>query len=111
MEKQSTPFRKEKIAELISHKASQFISENSNRSSLITVTHAELSKDFKEAVIFVTVFPEDREEQVMDFLSRNRQDFRNFLRNERLRVIPRVDFVIDRGEKHRQKIDEISREI
>lgn len=102
----------EKVEEVIHHLANDFIKEESNHTSMITVTKVELSKDFKKAIIFVTVLPSDQETAVSDFLRRNRSEFREYAKkNSRMRRVPLFDFMIDEGEKARQRIDEISREV
>ena len=100
------------VALLIKDAAADFFNIESNRTSLITVTGADISKDFSNATVYFTVFPDDQEEQVLHFARRKRADFKSYLKsNLQLRRIPFVDFKIDVGEKHRQKIDEISREV
>ena len=99
--------RKEKI---ITEAASKFISLEASRESLITVTRVLPSKDFKNLDIFVTVLPEGLEKKVMSYLKRHRSGFKEFVRKTTtLRDIPFFEFKIDDGEKHRQKIDDISR--
>lgn len=101
----------EKLIELLRHKAAAFVQENSNRTSLITVTNAAVTPDGKGATIYVTVFPVEKEEEALDFMRRQRPAFKHFLRDSaRLRVIPFVDFKLDVGEKNRQKIDELTKE-
>lgn len=98
--------------ELLGHLASEFIASESNRKSLITVTNTEVTKDFKKALIFVTVFPENQEKAVLDFLKRQRSTFKQYVKaNSKLPRVPQFDFMIDSGEKSRQRIDEISYEI
>lgn len=106
------PHRKKRILGVVSRAASEFIERESNGKSLITVTNVDLSTDFQKAVIFVTVFPDQEEKKAVDFLKRNLNEFREFIKSHtRLQHIPWFDFEIDRGEKKRQRIDEISREI
>jgi ribosome-binding factor A len=101
-----------KVSLLIKDAAADFLNRESNRTSLITVTGANISKDFAKATVFFTVFPDDQQEQVLHFARRKRADFKTYLKSHlRLRRIPFVDFEIDEGEKHRQRIDEISREV
>jgi ribosome-binding factor A len=105
-------FHEEKTKEEIQHLASRFVETESNRNSLITVTSAHLTKDFKKAIIFVTVFPESGEEKALHFLKRQRSDFRHFVKkNSRIGRIPFFDFEIDKGEKSRQRIEELSQEV
>ena len=102
-------FHEEKTKEEIQHLASKFIEFESNRNSLITVTSAHLTKDFKKAIIFVTVFPEKEEDKAVNFLKRQRSNFKHFVKkNSRIGRIPFFDFEIDKGEKSRQRLEEIS---
>jgi len=100
--------KSDQSANLIREYAALFISRERNRSSLITVTSATISNDYKKATIFFTVLPQDKENAVLDFLKRKRSELREFLK-ERMprRNIPFVEIEIDRGEKNRQRIDEI----
>lgn len=98
--------------ELLSHLASEFIASESNRTSLITVTNTEVTKDFKKAIIFVTVYPQNQENAVMDFLKRQRSEFKQYVKkNSKIPRVPQFDFMIDSGEKSRQRIEELSHEI
>ncbi len=100
------------VSLLIKDAAADFLNKESNRTSLITVTGANISKDFSNATVFFTVFPDDQQEQVLHFTRRKRSDFKEYLKSHlRLGRIPFVDFKIDEGEKHRQRIDEISRSV
>lgn len=98
--------REEEFARL----AAEFINHNSNRQSLITVTRAVLSSDERRVDIFFTVLPEDKEDEVAFFLTRNRADFRDYLKQHtgNLRFVPTVDFILDAGEKNRQILDTLS---
>lgn len=101
-----------KISLLIKDAAADFLNRESNRTSLITVTRANVSKDFANATVFFTVFPDEQQEQVLHFARRKRPDFKAYLKSHvRLKRIPFVDFEIDFGEKHRQHIDTISQNI
>ena len=101
-------FKNRKAEKIILKKASEFIQKESNRQSLITVTNISTSKDFQNATIFVTVFPEHKEEAGIDFLKRNQKEFKNYIKKEtRLNKIPHFEFQIDSGEKSRQRIEEL----
>lgn len=103
--------RQEKVKELIKELAAQFLQNESNYTSLITVTNADVSPDLKRATIFVTIYPENNEESALNFLKRKRKDFKEFAKSKaRMKSIPFFDFEIDKGEKNRQLIDELSKE-
>ncbi len=102
----------EKRASLFRELAARFIQAEANVPPLITVTSATLSSDFGHATIFVTVYPETGEEQVLNFLKRKGSEFRGFVKkNGHIKVIPFFDFKIDFGEKHRQHLDTVVTEI
>jgi len=100
--------RQSKVKDLLKEMAAQFLQSESNYTSLITVTNADVSRDLKKATIFVTVFPEDSEKDALNFLKRKRRGFKEFVKSKaRLRRIPFFDFEIDKGEKNRQLIDSL----
>ena len=100
--------RNERITGIIRDLGARFLEEENNGSSLITVTNVELSPDEKHATISFTVFPDKLEKTALEFAKRKRSDFKSFVKSHsKLGKIPMFDFVIDMGEKHRQKIDDL----
>lgn len=100
--------RNEKAVNLIKELAAKFLERETNRTSLITVTSATISPDFKKATIFITVLPDEKEKTALDFAKRKRGEMRAyFKKNMQVKNIPFIDIQIDRGEKNRQKIDEL----
>lgn len=103
--------RPEQTNESVAHLAAQFLSRESNRESLITVTRSDMSPDFKNVTIFLSILPESQAEKALAFAKRVRTDFREFLKQKTsMHPIPTVDFVLDLGEKNRQRIDELTRQ-
>lgn len=91
--------------------AQDFFQKESSGSSMITVTKATISKDLKQADIFITVLPENKEDMALSFAKRMRTDLRTEIKKKlQIRVIPNVEIKIDEGEKVRQKMDNILRE-
>src|SRR3989344_6223071 len=100
--------REQKITEILHNLGARFLTLNSNGSSLLTVTRAELTEDGKHATIFFTVFPDRLEKTALEFAKRKRREFKEFVKeNSKLGRIPLLDFEIDLGEKNRQKIDNL----
>ncbi len=97
------------MREALREVAAEFLSREAGRQSLITVTEAALSDDGKRGTIFITVLPEEEEHKALDFCQRNRGEFSTFFR-KRIKGagFPHVEFVIDKGEKMRQRLDELS---
>lgn len=103
--------KSQKLESLLREVASEFLARESNRQSLITVTNVHLLERDRKAEICVTVFPDNREKQALDFLARKRRDFAKYLtEHTRLQYLPKVVFSIDEGEKNRQRIDELLRQ-
>jgi ribosome-binding factor A len=102
--------RNEKVANLLKELGAQFLERENNNTSLITVTSCNVSPDLKKATIFITVLPDDKEHDALDFAKRKRGEMRAyFKKNVQIKTIPFVDIQIDKGEKNRQKIDELLR--
>jgi len=102
--------RNEKVANFIKELSANFLGRENNRTSLITVTSCTTSPDMKKATVFITVLPESKEHDALDFVKRKRAELRDYLKeNMKTKVIPFIDIEIDLGEKNRQKIDELLR--
>ncbi len=96
------------MKEVLREAISEFIIQDSNRASLITVSNISLSRDFKRATIYVTVLPRDKEQEVLDFLQRRRDELRSYImKSVNTRRIPFLEFSIDFGEVNRQRIEEL----
>jgi ribosome-binding factor A len=103
--------RQEKVSGLIRELSAVFLARENNNTSLITITSCSVSPDMKRATLFITVLPENRQDTALDFAKRKRADLRDYLKkNMSTKVIPFIDIEIDKGEKNRQKIDELLRE-
>lgn len=101
--------RNEKIEKALREAAAEYLAREANPQSLITVTRVGLSDDAKRAVIYFTVLPEEQERAALGFAERHVADLADFFR-KRVRGVfpPRMQFQIDRGEKNRQRLDELS---
>jgi len=101
--------RSEKIQEAVRAVAAEFLVKEATPQSLITVTQVALSNDAKRADIYITVLPETAEQAALSFANRNRRELADFFR-KRIRGAfpPHFEFKIDKGEKNRQRLDELS---
>jgi len=103
--------RMEKVTNLVKELSAQFLSRIDNKTSLITVTSANVSPDLKRATVFITVLPESKEKPALEFAKRQKGELRDFLKkNMNTKNIPFLEIEIDQGEKNRQKIDELLRQ-
>lgn len=103
--------RKEKIEAMIKKLSAQFLERESDKTSLITVTRVDISPDFSNSKIFISVLPESKEEDALYFCKRKMTDFKKYaMKNLHMKAIPFFDVELDLGEKNRQKIEELGRE-
>lgn len=100
--------RQTKVATLLAELAAKYVQQESNPNPLITITRADVSKDYKNATVFFTTIPEDRQEDALVFLKRSGGDMRRYvMKHMRIKHIPHLDFMVDYGERHRQNIDKL----
>lgn len=89
--------------------AAEFLVREASPQSLITVTNVMLSQDAKRATIYITVLPDSAESAALGFANRHVVDLADFFRKRvRGAFPPRLEFQIDKGEKNRQRLDELS---
>jgi len=104
--------RDNKIAAQLTELAASYIAREAGRSTLITPTRTELSRDGKNATIMVSVFPESEKDHALSFLRRHKDLFRDFLKKaSRLGRLPYITFEFDYGEQNRQRLDELSKDL
>ncbi len=103
--------KREKITEILRELAAEFIRNESTPASLITVTRVEMNPSGKDAVIFFTTIPENKEDTALKFLERKSIEFKKYVKdNSRLGLLPFLRFKIDYGERNRQRLDELTAE-
>jgi len=101
--------RKEKIREALRTSAAEFLAREAGRQSLVTVTEARVSSDGRSGRVYITVLPQSAEASALAFANRNRGEFSKFFKKKIRGISPlHIEFVIDEGEKSRQRLDDIS---
>jgi len=90
--------------------AAQFLAREAGPQSLITVTGVRMHEDGSQGTILITVLPESQEEAALTFANRQRAELARFLTKQvRGMRAPHLEFEIDRGEKMRQRLDELTK--
>ena len=102
--------RQEKLNTLFAKLLARFLQSTASDSSIVTVTHFDIATDMHSAHSYLSVFPEKNEAAVLAAIEKNRDELAEFLRkNTSMKFLPRIYFEIDKGEKNRQRIDELLR--
>ena len=103
-----TNTRHEKIREALRSTAAEFLAREAGRQSLVTVTEARISHDGRSGRVYITVLPQSAEESALAFANRNRGEFSLFFKKRIRGISPlHITFVIDEGEKSRQRLDDL----
>jgi ribosome-binding factor A len=104
--------RTAKIEGLIKMAAADFVLKEANTDPMITITRVDISPDLRRAIIFFTTIPDDKQKDAEIFLQRSAGEFRHSLKKSvALKRIPHIEFLLDAGERHRQHIDKVMRNI
>ncbi|MBI5078185.1 MAG: ribosome-binding factor A [Candidatus Yonathbacteria bacterium] len=106
----TTP-RQDKMRAFLRAIAAEFFTREAGHRSLITVTDATISPDFKHGTIYITCFPTSEEGRALDFAKRKRSDLREYIKSHaHLKALPILEVKIDEGERNRQRIDELGQQ-
>lgn len=101
-----------RVESLIRELVANFIQQEANTNPLITVTRTSTSPDYRRVTVFFTTIPDGKEEDALAFLKRSGSEIRGYIKKKsNLKIIPFIEFSVDYGERHRQHIDDISREL
>jgi len=103
--------RIERLGNQIKELAAEFILKNFE-GNLITVSNIFLPANLKKATIYITVWPEEKEAEIVSNLQKKIKELRYFLGQKiKTRFVPEVEIKLDPGRKTRQVIDQLSRRI
>ena len=101
-----------KLKEILRELAAEYFSRQSNHQSLITITDVEVFNHGSKARILITVMPENAEQSVIEFMHRQLTEFRqHVMENSRIGHVPFFEVAVDVGEKNRQRMDELSKNL
>jgi ribosome-binding factor A len=104
--------RQGRVGNIIQECVARFVQQEANTNPLITITRVDISPDLKRAIVFFTTIPDGKEQDALIFLKRGGTEMRQYLKqNARLKRIPNLEYMLDAGERHRQHIDEVMRDI
>ena len=102
--------RREKLQEALREVAAEFLAREASRQSLITVTRTEVSEKGSRGIIFISVLPVEQEGTALAFANRHLAELATYF-EKRIRGAraPHVEFMLDKGEKNRQRLDELTK--
>ena len=105
--------RIEKMSALLKREISQLINlDFAEEGGLITVCDIKLSADFKQAVVYITIFNKDNEAEILSSLGDKKNDYQHILgRKLKIKFSPRLTFKIDHSQEKIDQVDKLLKEI
>lgn len=101
--------RAQKLSELLKEVVGKILFReiDISRENLITISRIETSPDLKNSTIYITVFPESKEEEVINQIQKQIYFIQKILnRTLRTKPVPKLRFEIDKLVKAQQKVYE-----
>lgn len=100
--------KKERLISLLAEIASSFVRFEVDPKAMVTVTRTELADDSKTAKFLISVFPKNKEREILASLNKKNSVFKNYLRTKtRMKFLPSAFFELDRSWEIEIKIDKI----
>jgi len=105
--------RIERVNSLIRDLAGEFLlSQIKIKGTIISATRVEASSDLKYAKIFISVFPYNKEKQVLNMLKDALGEWQKYLAAKfKAKFLPQSQFLIDKGEKSARKVEKLLRSL
>ena len=109
MEHKTSSRRAQKLNDLLKEVVGELLFRNIDiaRDTLITISRADTSSDLKNSTIYITVFPENKEESVLTSIQKQIYILQKTLnRTLRTKPVPKLRFELDKIAKAEQKVYE-----
>ena len=104
-------YRKNKVTSLLHHLVAPEIAKLLP-DAIITVTRVETSADIRHATVFISVFPEKNEQQILRALTQHCKKLnRKLFTRLAMKIPPAIVFQIDRQEQQQRRIEKLLREV
>lgn len=101
-----------RVESLLREMIASYVVSEANPFPLITITSVSVSPDYRNATVFFTTIPEDKEQDALIFLRRAGGDMRHYVQKKSdLKIVPSLQFSVDSGERARQHLDNIAKNI
>lgn len=104
--------RTDRLSETLRKHVAEFVEEHFRGEGIITLTRLELPKNLKTCTVFFSVYPPEHETRLMRRIEGVASDIRMHVKNKmKTKFTPFFTFMPDKGERERQKMEELFRRI
>lgn len=102
--------RQNKIARLIQKEMSEIfrLQTQQLRGVLVSVTIVRVTSDLSKAYLYLSIFPSDRANEILEYIKENASNYRYELgqrTGKQLRIIPEMEYHIDDSLDYLERID------
>ena len=111
MERQST--RQLKVARQLQRDLAEIIRSRGMAAfggAMLTVSEVRISPDLSIAKVYVSIFPSEKQKEVMETLEQEKKSIRGELGRQvakQLRIVPELDFYLDTSLDYAEHIEEL----
>ena len=105
--------RIKKVNELVKETLGNILKEDfSYENVLISISYVKTTQDLKSSRVFVTVFPYDKKEEVLDFLKQSLPKIQALFGNTiELKFTPKLEILFDESYEYEAQIEDLCRKI
>jgi ribosome-binding factor A len=101
-----------RVESLLREMIATYVVHEANPDPMITITSVSVSPDYRNATVFFTTIPESKEQDALVFLKRAGSEMRRFVQKKSdLKITPSLQFSVDSGERARQYLDNVAKNI
>ncbi|OGZ63688.1 MAG: ribosome-binding factor A [Candidatus Staskawiczbacteria bacterium RIFCSPLOWO2_01_FULL_40_39] len=103
------PNRIEKVNSLLEHEIGKIISRDFNfHGTLVTLTHVDATANLIEAKAYISAFPEEKTDKVVEVLNKGVYDIQQKINKMlNMRPIPKIIFIKDKVIAEAAKVEEL----
>lgn len=99
------------IQEVIAEKLTQVLALELPKNALITVSHVEVTVDLGIAFVYLSIFPFEKGEEIMNIVENNQGKIRGIIGSELGKQIRRIPELLFRQDESLEKLGELDREM
>lgn len=104
--------KEEKLVSLLAKVVANFFLRIDFKKILVSINRVELSKDSKIAKIYIGVYPDGNEAETLSTLKKKNKEIRKYALGQiRTRYLPHFEFIIDKGIKNLERMEEILQKV
>ena len=100
--------RVEKVTALLTTLVAKALERFIETGTLVTVTNLRVTPNLAKAHVYLSILPDTKADETLSMINERKGEIRTEVAKKSVtKIVPDLVFEIDRGEKNRQRIDEL----